>query len=390
MRGDYCVQRWLDLHPIKGSVSLIAIGKAAASMAQGALAALPKQIENGLVITKKSHCLPLDSRFKCFESAHPLPDQTSLDAGNHLLHYIQAIPLHSQVLVLISGGASALVEVLPEKVSLQDWRFINSWLLSHPVTIEQVNYVRKRLSCIKAGRLAHYFADRRVICLMISDVPNNDPATIGSGLLVPHRMTTAPWLNQLPSQIKELLECAPPPPAINDPCFNSINTALVATLNDAKHAAQTAAQSMGLDTIYHDTFIEGDAIKVGETLARQLIKGPRGLHIWGGETTVKLPAQPGKGGRNQSMALAAAHVLQNTPNVFFLAAGTDGTDGPGDDAGAIVNGETIGRGEKTLLKNASWYLENADAGSFLAVSGDLLHTGPTGTNVMDLMLGLKT
>ncbi|MGD8591222.1 MAG: DUF4147 domain-containing protein [Gammaproteobacteria bacterium] len=391
VQGDTCVSRWLSHHPIKGPVHLIAIGKAAASMANGALTALPEQIEDGLLITKTGHCEPFDQPIRCLEAAHPVPDETSLQAGNQLLHFIQAIPLHSQVLVLISGGASSLVEVLPQDISLQQWQQTTQWLLGHRFSIDQVNYIRKRLSCIKAGRLAHYFADRRVMCLMISDVPEDDPSIIGSGLLVPEHIQVDEWVEELPESIAGLIHRAPPLPASNDPCFKTIQIEVIASLADAKQAAQSAAQHLGLPTYCYDDFIAGDAVEMGRELANRLLQAPVGLHIWGGETTVQLPANPGRGGRNQSLALAAAEVLRDHPNVFLLAGGTDGTDGPGDYAGAIVDGGTASRGLQVLPHERflDWYLEHADAGSFLQASSDLLRTGPTGTNVMDLILGLK-
>jgi hydroxypyruvate reductase len=391
VQGETCVARWLKQHPIKGSVHIIAIGKAAASMAQGAINALPDQIEEGLLITKTGHCQPFEDNIHCVEAAHPVPDESSLQAGGQLLHFIQAIPVHSQTLVLISGGTSSLVEVLPQEISLADWQRTTQWLLANSFSIDQINAIRKRLSCIKAGRLAHYFADRRVMCLMISDVPGDDPGIIGSGLLVPERTRDEAWLAGLPGEITGLIQRAPPLPMENDPCFKTIVREIVANLADAKHAAESAAQHMGLQTHYHEEFIDGDAVEAGRHLAQQLLQGPPGVHIWGGETTVQLPVNPGRGGRNQSLALAAAQVLNNHPDVFLLAGGTDGTDGPGEYAGAMVDGGTASRGIQHLAgaQPLSWYLEHADAGSFLQASGDLIKTGPTGTNVMDLILGLK-
>jgi len=394
VKGEVCVSQWLNDHPIKGPVHLLAIGKAAASMSRGALQVLPQQIEDGLLITKTGHCESLAQGIDCLEAAHPMPDQSSLTAGRQLLHFVQAIPPHSQTLVLISGGASSLVEVLPEEISLEQWQQATQWLLGHDCSIDQINAVRKRLSCIKAGRLAHYFADRRVICLLISDVPGDNPAVIGSGLLVADHQPDVDksWLAGLPAHVAELINRAPPPPAYNDSCFKSIRVEIVATLGDAKTAVQAAAQKLGLSSIFHDEFICGDGVQAGRRLAQQLLQSPPGLHIWGGETTVTLPQNPGRGGRNQSLALAAARELSNVPNVFLLAAGTDGTDGPGEFAGAIVDGGTRERGLQKLNNRKrllDWYLENADAGTFLQASGDLIRTGPTGTNVMDLILGLK-
>lgn len=389
--GEQCVSTWLQQHPIKGSVYVIAIGKAGVSMMQGAMAELGAQIEKGLVITKSKHCAKLDSHISCLESAHPVPDENSLNAGSQLLHFIQDIPLQAHVLVLISGGASALVEVLPEAVTLEDWRNINDWLLAHAFPIEQINYVRKRVSCIKGGRLAQYFAERRVNCLLISDVQGDDPGTIGSGLLVPDRTQAGPWLNKLPAAFTAMLQQSPQIPAENDTCFRSIVVDVIASLKEAKTAAQAQGETLGLPVMLHEEFIDGDAIQVGKSLAQQLRQGPSGLHIWGGETTVQLPPHPGRGGRSQSLALAAATVIAGHDDVFLLAAGTDGTDGPGEDAGALVDGGTLERAKQKLnsSRDAEYYLNNADAGRFLAASGDLIRTGPTGTNVMDLILGLK-
>ena len=397
VKGEVCVAHWLRQNPIKGPVHLLAIGKAADSMVRGALQVLPQQIEDALVITKVGHCGDFAPRIHCVEASHPLPDQTSLAAGRQLLHFIQAIPPHSQTLVLISGGASALVEVLPEDISLGEWQRATQWLLSHDYSIVQINAVRKRLSCIKAGRLAHYFADRRAICLLISDVPGNDPAVIGSGLLVPDKTNVSDlgatdWMSTLPAHIIDLLNRAPASPASNDSCFRSIRVEIVATLQDAKKAVHSAAQKLGLDSFFHEEFIAGDAAQAGRRLARRLLQGPPGLHIWGGETTVTLPEHPGRGGRSQTLALAAAQELADIPKVLLLAAGTDGTDGPGDVAGAIVDGGTQARGLRNLgaqTQPLPWYLEHADAGTFLQASGDLVRTGPTGTNVMDVVLGLK-
>ncbi|MDX1812824.1 MAG: glycerate-2-kinase family protein, partial [Gammaproteobacteria bacterium] len=242
VQGEGCVSRWLSKHTIVGPVHLIAIGKAAASMARGALDALPDQIEAGLVITKTGHCQPnLGPHIECLEAAHPVPDDSSLRAGSQLLHFIQAMPLHAQVLVLISGGTSALVEVLPQEISLEDFQRITRWLLAHRFSIDEINYVRKRLSCIKGGRLAHYFADRRVTRLLISDVPGDDLTIIGSGLLVPERASSTELSARLPEDIADLLHRAPPLPAVNDACFKTVTIEVVARLADAKHAAANTA-----------------------------------------------------------------------------------------------------------------------------------------------------
>jgi hydroxypyruvate reductase len=164
---------------------------------------------------------------------------------------------------------------------------------------------------------------------------------------------------------------------------------IIARLDDAKRAAAEAARLLGYRVTLHSEFIEGDSLVAGARLAQVLLAAPAGeVQVWGGETTIKLPSQPGRGGRNQSLALAAALALHGRKNIWFLSAGTDGTDGPTPDAGALVDDGTIARGEAEGIP-AHQALVAADAGNFLEASGDLIQTGPTGTNVMDLMLGLR-
>jgi hydroxypyruvate reductase len=181
----------------------------------------------------------------------------------------------------------------------------------------------------------------------------------------------------------------PPAPAPDDVCFQKVTREIVATLDNAKSATVDAAKKLGYEAVIESAFVSGDAVETGTRLANKLLQfEPGTVHVWGGETTVTLPESPGRGGRNQSMALAAALMLQGHAGLWLLAAGTDGTDGPTDDAGALVDGGTIARGEQAG-RDAKQSLARADAGNFLEASGDLLQTGPTGTNVMDIMLGLK-
>lgn len=252
-----------------------------------------------------------------------------------------------------------------------------------------MNAVRKRLSRLKGGRLAGLLAPRKTICLAVSDVPGDDPRAIGSGPLVADASGALPDLAGAPVGLRAVLAQAPALPPPDDPCFRNVEFNIVATLADARRAAADAAVQHGYRVRVHAEFVSGDAVEAGTRLARQLLESEPGVvQIWGGETTVQLPARPGRGGRNQSLSLAAALALRDKKNVWLLAAGTDGSDGPTEDAGALVDGETVARGvshgltpEKSLVA--------ADVGTFLEASGDLIHTGPTGTNVMDLILGLK-
>ena len=295
------------------------------------------------------------------------------------------------VLVLLSGGASALVEALPEGMDLAQLRALNGWLLAAGLRIAAINRIRKRLSRIKGGRLAKLLAPRRVLCLAISDVPGDDPASIGSGPLVADRsLQTAPDTTGLAPAVAAMLRYSPSAPVADDPCFEHVQFEIIARLDDAKHAAVAAAHQLGLRAMLHSQFVEGDALAAGTRLAQALMDAAAGeVQVWGGETTLRLPPHPGQGGRNQSLALAAALALRGQENVWFLSAGTDGTDGPTPDAGALVDGGTCARGEGEGL-SAHQALAAADAGKFLEASGDLIQTGATGTNVMDLMLGLRT
>jgi glycerate 2-kinase len=172
------------------------------------------------------------------------------------------------------------------------------------------------------------------------------------------------------------------------PLARSVDPRILASLGDARRAAAQRARELGYAVWEHPDLRGGDAYREGLELAQWLLEAPPGVQVWGGETTVRLPDNPGRGGRNQHLALAAATRIAGFPGVYFLAAGTDGTDGPTEDAGALVDGGTLARGREQGLDVES-ALTRADAGSFLEASGDLVNTGPTGTNVMDLMLGLK-
>lgn len=382
--GRRCVGAYLAAHRPEPPVYLVAVGKAASAMAQGARAALGRHVERALVITKYDHLDPLllgaFPTAVLIEAGHPVPDANSLKAGRLLLDLIDDAPPQATFVFLISGGASALVEVPPEGVGLEDLRRAHSWLMGSGLPIGVVNGVRKSLSCIKGGRLLDRLRDRDLWQLLISDVPGDDPAIIGSGLLVPDRGSTRV---ELPDWL-EAMRVAPPAGAGSA----RVHTRILASSSDARGAALERARSLGYTVFDHEETITGDAVETGRSMAALLGSEAPGLHVWGGETVVRLPAHPGRGGRCQSLALAAATRFAGRPDLFLLAAGTDGGDGPGPAAGAVVDGGTIGRGAACGL-SAERCIVGADAGSFLEAAGDLIHTGPTGSNVMDLMLGLR-
>ena len=389
VRGFDAVQRYLGLHPLAQDVFLVAIGKAASAMTLGALAADGERIVDGLVITKHGHVEPdlaRHRRIEYIESDHPVPGQTTLYAGKRLLAYLsRRAESNACFLFLLSGGASSLVEVPAGEIGLEDMRELTHKLLASGLDINRINRVRRVLSGIKGGRLARHLRRCPTLSLMISDVPGDDPGAIGSGLLT--RVQDAIDPSDYPPFARRLLERAELVDLPDAEEFSHIESSIVACLEDAKKACDEAATRWGYQKRHVDAgFVEGDVGAVATKLYREIAASPDTLAIWGGEPTVKLPEVPGRGGRNQQLALAVALKIKNDPRTCFLSAGTDGTDGPTDDAGAVVDGATVSRGEAAGF-SAEDCLHRADAGTFLEASGDLLRTGPTGTNVMDLMIG---
>lgn len=379
--GRAAVAAWLKEHPLPGPFHLVALGKAAGAMATGALDAAG--LVSGLLVSRYGHldaAAVRDPRLLALEAGHPLPDEQSLAAGNALLLFLREAPSDARFLFLISGGTSSLLEVPIEGVSLEDLRRLNAWLLASGLPISDINRVRSALSRIKGGRLAQGLHGRQATVLLMSDVPGDVLTDIGSGLLLP----------SVPESLPEL-----PPRFTNLPFQNEavgaasgVDTHLIASNRLAREAACAAAAAAGHAAFDHGELPQREAFACGEDIARALLAGPAGVHVWGGETTVKLPEHPGRGGRNQQLALAAARTLTGHPGVFLLAAGTDGSDGVTDDAGALVDGGTLERGRDAGY-DAAASLVRAAAGDFLEASGDLVYTGPTGTNVMDLVIGYK-
>ena len=389
VKGNNAVIEFLGDNPLSGEYHMIAVGKAASSMSLGALSVLKDQIVSGLVITKHDHIedeLRAYKNIVTMESDHPVPGESSIAAGKALVDFVKNAPQDAKFLVLFSGGASSLMEVLADGMSLEKLAQLNKVLLSIGYDITQMNQVRRAISHIKGGRLANFINGRETLALLISDVPGDDPAVIGSGPLAPVQEDISQF--DLPDSITSLLEGVTFTPAPKQELFSNITTHVIATLNDAKVAAGEYAQSLDLDVTVHDEFMEGDAEQKAVEICKALNSADSGIHIWGGETSLILPSNPGRGGRNQHLAAVAAQELSGTDNIVFLAAGTDGTDGPTPDAGGLVDGQTVSRGNSHEL-NISDYLAAADVGNYLIKTGDLVTTGPTGTNVMDLVIALK-
>lgn len=319
--------------------------------------------------------------FRLIEAGHPLPDAGSLQAGAAIVALIERAPADASFLCLISGGASALVEHLPDGVDLEALVDLNRWLLGSGLDIAAMNRIRQAVSTLKGGRLAVALAGRTCLALLISDVPGDDPALIGSGLLCAARGP----LPRIPDGLRRRLRLAPPP-APDDPAFRSIRHEVIASPEVALEAARAAAEAAGYPAVVATERLRGDAAEAGSRIAQALTGGAPGVRLWAGETTVELPSEPGRGGRCQHLALAAAIELAGMNDCVLLAAGTDGRDGPGAPAGAIVDGGTLARGRG---RDARACLRRAHSGAFLEAAGDLLHTGPTGTNVADLVIGIR-
>jgi len=359
---------------------VVAIGKAADAMVLG----LPDDnVINGIVISKHKHIserLQQDTRFICIESDHPMPKQASILAGKELLDYLTTLPKNAPCLFLISGGTSALVEVLQDGWTLADLTDLTNYLLANAFSIGEINSVRRKISKIKGGGLWHYLGDRPVTCLMISDVPDDNPVDIGSGLLFPDTDSSLPQLPiEWSSRINPICQINVTP---------SFDWKIIASLSDAKRAAAYHAKELGYSVRVIAEFVNGKAVDTAQKCVNHITNNPQVLYIWGGETTIILPNKPGKGGRNQHLALAAAIQMNNTQDCYLLAAGTDGTDGLSTATGALVDSDTVLKGKKLGL-DASEYLIKADSNSFFQITDELIITGATGTNVMDLVLAIN-
>ena len=376
VKGANCVSSYLSKNPPfeVGKISLISIGKAAESMAQGVVDSFGARVEEGLVISKDGHFSDLlDARFVCIESSHPIPDQQSLNAGNALLSFCADIDPANNLVVCISGGASSLVEVLMPGFGLEQLQQLNREALASGQAIHQINQKRKQISRIKAGGLAKILANHKILALYISDVKGDDPAIIGSGMLAPE------------SKSKNMSESIYPDTLVSDHYLPDIKHIIVANIDMAKQAASEKAKHLGYETCLHQQFFEGEVEDIAGYFVNTAVKLRKIIHIWGGESVVSLPQNSGKGGRNQQLALAMAIKITRHTAVTVLSAGTDGSDGVTDAAGAMVDVKTLERA-KTHQLEPDKYLQQANANVFFQATGDLIKTGPTNTNVMDIVL----
>lgn len=354
--GTTSVKNALRSHNIARPDQIIAVGKAAASMALAAHNLFGNDLPT-LVITKYGHAIPFSNHppptLRVIEAAHPVPDANSLVAGQALWQTVHHMPASSHLLMLVSGGASSLTEMPANGLSLHALQTENQRLLSEGLDIHTMNARRKGMSLIKGGRLLEGFTGARVTTLAISDVQGDALTVIGSGI------------GNAPDNVRF-----------------SFDPYIVASNAIARQHAAKRAHVRGLPVLSNSEILYDDVYHLAKSLGRHLRQSPMGIHIYGGEPTIQLPPDPGQGGRNQALALALSREIHGIDDMTVLVAGTDGTDGPTNAAGGLITGET-------WQDHAASYLRAADSGRYLAQKNALFTTGPTGTNVMDLVIALR-
>ena len=389
-----CVPAHLPPRP-KGRTVIVGAGKASGAMAKALEDAWDGPLE-GLVVTRYGYRVPTE-RLEVVEAAHPVPDAAGREAAQRIFKMVQGLSEDDLVLCLVSGGGSALLALPAEGITLEDKQAVNKALLASGATISEMNTVRKHLSAIKGGRLAKAAYPARVVALMISDVPGDDPSIIASGPTVPDPSTNEDALAiiekykiDVPDNVRDALETADETPKPGDACFERVENIMIATPQASLEAAAEVARKEGVTPVILGDSIEGEARDVALVhagIARQCaMRGqpqePPCVLISGGETTITLKGK-GKGGRNTEFLLALAIALDGMPGIYALAGDTDGVDGSEDNAGALIYPDTLARSENAGL-NAKAMLADNDPYTFFKGIGDLLETGPTLTNVNDL------
>lgn len=382
----------------RGRVIVAGAGKAAASLASGLEEVLGDRIADGLVIVKHAHLVPLN-RIEILEASHPVPDATSVDATRHLLQMLDATTSEDCVFFLLTGGASALLCLPAGRITLDDKAAATSLLLNSGADILELNAVRRHLSAVKGGKLRAR-SRARFYTLAISDVVGDDLAAIGSGPTVRDRSTARDALDvihrygldaRMPPRVMAHLQHERQDAAAGDDSAEDAYRILASNRNSLEACAQRA-KDLGFDVEVLTDRMTGETHAEATVFANALLersaqerRRPLAL-LAGGETTLTVRGN-GKGGRNQEFALSASLLLDRTPNVTLLVAGTDGTDGPTDATGAFVDGRTVGRA-RAAGRDVRTHLLRNDAYPLLDALGDLFRTGPTGTNVMDLAIGI--
>ena len=379
----------------KGRTVVVGAGKGAAQLARALEAAWDGPL-SGVVVTRYGYAVPCE-RIEVLEAAHPEPDAAGLAASRRLLDAVAGLTADDLVIALISGGGSALLPAPPDGLTLADEIAVNRALLASGAPISEMNVLRKHLSRIKGGRLAAAAAPARVVSLIVSDIPGDIPALVASGPTVPDASTPAmaravveTWgLDLPPAVLAHIATAGSAAPVPDDPVFARNEIHVIASAAVSLEAAQAAAQPAGIDAVILSDAIEGEARDVGRVhaaLAREVAARDRPFRkpvviLSGGETTVTLRGK-GKGGRNSEFLLALALAVDGVAGITALAADTDGIDGSEDNAGGFADGGTAGR-IRAAGADPRALLAGNDAWTALDLAGDLLVTGPTGTNVND-------
>ncbi len=384
-------------------IFVLGSGKAGASMAQAAERVLGRRITAGLINVKDGNTARL-RRIELNPSGHPVPDERGVAGAERIAAMAEAAGPHDLVLCLISGGASALMPAPAPPITLEEKQSVTRLLLACGANIHEINCVRKHISRIKGGQLARLAAPAAVEALLLSDVIGDDTGVIGSGPAAPDASTFANAAailekygiaGRVPASVRDRIAAGlcgslPETPKPGDALFRRVRNTVIGSNRLALDAAARRARALGFRTLVLASEIEGETREIARmhaAIARQIAKSgqpvrPPACIITGGETTVTLKGE-GLGGRNQEFALAAAIDIAGLPNAVVFSAGTDGSDGPTDAAGAIADGETLARGPA-----ARAFLDANDSYHYFESLGDLIKTGPTNTNVMDVRLVL--
>jgi len=383
------------------NIYVVGAGKAGASMARAAGRVMGKRITAGLLNVKYGHTGAL-RRIELNECGHPVPDQRGVDGARRIAEIAANAGAGDLVLCLISGGASALLPLPAEPVTLDEKQEVTKLLLACGANIHEINAVRKHISQIKGGQLARLAHPATVLALLLSDVIGDDLDVIGSGPTAPDASTFAAvrtilekyeLLGRVPVTVRERIESGeggeiPETPKLGDPAFARVRNEVIGSNRLAVNAAVARARELGFRTLVLSTFVEGetrDIARMHAAIAKEIVHfrrplAPPACIITGGETTVTLRGD-GLGGRNQEFVLSAAIDIAGLQNTVVLSAGTDGSDGPTDAAGAVADGRTLARDPR-----APQFLARNDSYHYFAGLDDLVITGPTNTNVMDVRL----
>ena len=391
---------------IDGKLIVIGAGKAASRMAQVVEEMLGARITGGLVVTKYEHALPLQ-RIRQVEAGHPIPDEAGVGAVREMLELLKGLRAEDIVLCLLSGGGSALWPAPAEGITLAQKQEVTSLLLRAGATILELNAVRKHLSSIKGGQLAARAAPAQLVSLIMSDVIGDPLDFIASGPTAPDT-TSFPealaiiqkYAVAVPAAVTERLQAGargqiPDTPKVGDPLFRNVDNLIIANNRLLVDAAARKASALGFKTVILGTEVEGEAKDVGgffAAIAKEIGRtgnpvSPPACVLAAGETTVTVRGR-GLGGRNQEMALAWAIAMASRATAIpccFASVATDGSDGPTDAAGGLVDPLTSRRAVDLGLVPSRYLMDN-DSRNFLKATGDLIVTGPTQTNLMDLQI----